>query len=194
MPRMVDRRANPRHGRARGRADRRRLQQGPRRRAAWRLREEPDGGYEGRHRYSSHWSRPLSRAWFLRLEAELGATVLHRVQRVYNGVAVLIDRDDLARVAEMPGVPRCTHCRRRVVNNAVSEPFIGAVEAWTKQPDRDRRRGDDRHHRHRHRLHSLRPRRSGSPRTTPPTNLTTSTTACFPTKGDRRVGLCGGHV
>ena len=77
-----------------------------------------------------------------RLEAELGATVLHRVQRVYNGVAVLIDRDDLARIAEMPGVRSVYPLPPPVVNNAVSVPFIGAVEAWTNDPDRHRRRGD----------------------------------------------------
>ncbi len=69
-----------------------------------------------------------------RLEAELGATVLHRVQRVYNGVAVLIDRDDLARLAEMPGVRAVYPLPPPILDNAVSVPFIGGVEAWTHDP------------------------------------------------------------
>ena len=70
----------------------------------------------------------------LRLEAELGATVLSRTQRVYNGVEVLVDRDDLAKIAAMPGVNAVYPLPPPILHNAVSVPFIGGVEAWTHDP------------------------------------------------------------
>ena len=69
-----------------------------------------------------------------RLEAELDATVLSSTQRVYNGVAVLVDRDDLAKIAAMPGVNAVYPLPPPILHNAVSVPFIGGVEAWTHDP------------------------------------------------------------
>lgn len=68
------------------------------------------------------------------LEAGLDAEVLFRVQRVYNGVAIRVDKERVAEIAALPGVRAVIPMAPPRLANATSVPHIGAVEAWIHDP------------------------------------------------------------
>ena len=70
----------------------------------------------------------------VQLEAEFDAEVLFRVQRVYNGVAVRIDRSRVSEIAALPGVRSVYPMIPPRLANDTSVPYIGAVEAWMHDP------------------------------------------------------------
>jgi subtilisin family serine protease len=64
-----------------------------------------------------------------------GATVLFRVQRVYNGISLRFDREDLdrsalERIVEIPGVRAVHLMAPPKLMNSTSVPHIGAPTAW----------------------------------------------------------------
>jgi subtilisin family serine protease len=62
--------------------------------------------------------------------AQLDATVLYRTQRVYNGVATLVDRAQLAALAHLPGVKAVHPLLPKTPDVARSAPHIGAPALW----------------------------------------------------------------
>ena len=62
--------------------------------------------------------------------AELDVPVLYRVQRVYNGIAVLAPVSAMASLAQIPGVAAVHRIHRKQPDNAVSVPFLGAPQLW----------------------------------------------------------------
>ncbi len=62
--------------------------------------------------------------------AKLNATVIYRVQRVYNGIAVKVDSNRLAAIAALPGVKALHPLISKQRNNSSSVPLIGAPQLW----------------------------------------------------------------
>jgi subtilisin family serine protease len=62
--------------------------------------------------------------------AQLNATVIYRVQRVYNGIAVKVDSNRLAEIARLPGVKALHPLINKQRNNSSSVPLIGAPQLW----------------------------------------------------------------
>ena len=63
------------------------------------------------------------------LEAS-GAQILYSTQRVYNGVAALVDPAELGRLSRLPGVSGIYPLVLHEPSNSTSVPFIGATEVW----------------------------------------------------------------
>ncbi|HLF25813.1 MAG TPA: S8 family serine peptidase [Anaerolineae bacterium] len=62
--------------------------------------------------------------------AQLDATILYRTQRVYNGVAVLVDASRLADIAQLPGVKAIHPLVPKHIDHTSSVPLIGAPQVW----------------------------------------------------------------
>ncbi len=60
----------------------------------------------------------------------LGAEILYRVQRVYNGIALKVDAAALDSLASLPGVRSIRRLIPKRLINSTSVPFIGAGKAW----------------------------------------------------------------
>lgn len=63
--------------------------------------------------------------------ATLDAKVIYRVQRVYNGIAVVVDAANLAKIAELPGVKAIHRLTPKTIDHTTSVPLIGAPQVWT---------------------------------------------------------------
>lgn len=61
----------------------------------------------------------------------MGATVLFRTQRVYNGIATQVPADKVTAVARLPGVRAIRPLTPVRLANASSVPFIGAPQLWS---------------------------------------------------------------
>ncbi|NJM08687.1 S8 family serine peptidase [Candidatus Gracilibacteria bacterium] len=66
----------------------------------------------------------------LRPLAKLNVTVLYQLQRVYNGIAVSVARDQLAALAQLPGVKGYHTLSKKFPLNSSGVPLIGAPEIW----------------------------------------------------------------
>ena len=64
------------------------------------------------------------------LPDQVGAALLYRVQRVYNGVAVEVDASQVEALRELPGVKDVHPLRPKRLANSTSVPFIGAPQVW----------------------------------------------------------------
>jgi subtilisin family serine protease len=62
--------------------------------------------------------------------ATIGATVIYRTQRVYNGIAVRVSADKLAEIRRLPGVKAIHPVSTKQLDNASSVPLIGAPQVW----------------------------------------------------------------
>jgi len=62
--------------------------------------------------------------------AQVDATVLYRTQRVYNGIALRIDRAHLAGLAQLPGVKAVHPLRPKTPDLTHSTPHIGGPALW----------------------------------------------------------------
>ena len=62
--------------------------------------------------------------------AGLGATVLYRTQRVYNGIAARVDASKLNEIAGLPGVKAIHPLIRHERSNESSVRLIGAPQLW----------------------------------------------------------------
>ncbi len=60
----------------------------------------------------------------------MDATVIYRTQRVYNGIAVLVDAKHLPDIAKLPGVKAVHRLIPKEIANWSSVPQIGAPELW----------------------------------------------------------------
>lgn len=61
---------------------------------------------------------------------EIGASVLYRAQRAYNGVAVEVDAAKLELLRALPGVKAVHPLVPKRLTNSTSVPFIGAPQVW----------------------------------------------------------------
>jgi subtilisin family serine protease len=64
------------------------------------------------------------------LADQVGAALLYRVQRVYNGVAVEVDAGQVEALRALPGVKDVHPLRPKRLANSTSVPFIGAPQVW----------------------------------------------------------------
>lgn len=62
--------------------------------------------------------------------AQLGAQVIYRTQRVYNGIAVRVDASRLEQIARLPGVRAIHPLIRHTPSLDSSVPLIGAPQLW----------------------------------------------------------------
>jgi subtilisin family serine protease len=62
--------------------------------------------------------------------AQANATVIYRVQRVYNGIAAIVDSRKLAEIAQLPGVKALHPLITKHLDNNSSVPLIGAQQLW----------------------------------------------------------------
>jgi 2',3'-cyclic-nucleotide 2'-phosphodiesterase (5'-nucleotidase family)/subtilisin family serine protease len=62
--------------------------------------------------------------------AKLDATVIYRVQRVYNGIAVRIDAAKVKDLEALPGVKAVHQIVSKTLDNWHSVPLIGAPQLW----------------------------------------------------------------
>jgi len=62
--------------------------------------------------------------------ARANATVIYRVQRVYNGIAARVDSSKLAEIAQLPGVKALHPLITKHLDNTSSVPLIGAPQLW----------------------------------------------------------------
>lgn len=62
--------------------------------------------------------------------AEMGATVIYRVQRVYNGIAVQVDASRLAEIRQLPNVKDVHTLIPEEIDHTTSVPLIGAPQVW----------------------------------------------------------------
>jgi subtilisin family serine protease len=62
--------------------------------------------------------------------AQLGARVIYRTQRVYNGIAAHVDAARLAEIARLPGVKAIHPQVKHSLNLDSSVPLIGAPQLW----------------------------------------------------------------
>jgi subtilisin family serine protease len=62
--------------------------------------------------------------------AAMGAEVLYRTQRVYNGIAAIVPADTLGQIAVLPGVKAIHPLPLHKADNTTSVPLIGAPELW----------------------------------------------------------------
>lgn len=60
----------------------------------------------------------------------LGARVLYRNQRVYNGIAIKIDAAQLTALRQLPGVKAVHALTPKTLDNASGVPLIGAPQVW----------------------------------------------------------------
>jgi subtilisin family serine protease len=60
----------------------------------------------------------------------IGAQVLYRAQRAYNGIAVEVDAGRLDAIRMLPGVKAVHPLVPKHATNSTSVPFIGAPQAW----------------------------------------------------------------
>ena len=64
--------------------------------------------------------------------AQLGANVIYRVQRAYNGIAVRVDAKQLAAISRLPGVAAIHPLVSKERSNTGSVPLIGAPTVWAQ--------------------------------------------------------------
>ncbi len=62
--------------------------------------------------------------------AQLGAQVLFRTQRVYNGIAAHVDASRLDQIARLPGVKAVHQLVKHYPSLSISTPLIGAPPLW----------------------------------------------------------------
>lgn len=60
----------------------------------------------------------------------INAKVIYRTQRVYNGIAVRVNANQLANIRRIPGVKAIHQLNTKSLDNASSVPLIGAPELW----------------------------------------------------------------
>lgn len=60
----------------------------------------------------------------------INAKVIYRTQRVYNGIAVRVNADQLANIRRISGVKAIHQLNTKYLENASSVPLIGAPELW----------------------------------------------------------------
>jgi subtilisin family serine protease len=66
-----------------------------------------------------------------RLESPaIGAKVLYRTQRVFNGIAVRVDAEKIDQIRELPGVTAVFPLIPHELDNSTSVPLIGAPALW----------------------------------------------------------------
>lgn len=58
------------------------------------------------------------------------ATILYRVQRVYNGIAITVDAARLAEIGKLEGVAAVHPLPAHTLDHATSVPLIGAPQLW----------------------------------------------------------------
>lgn len=63
------------------------------------------------------------------LEAK-GAEVTAQMQSAYNGIQATLPANEIAAVAELPGVVAVHSAGRHTIDNAVSVPFLGVPQVW----------------------------------------------------------------
>lgn len=66
----------------------------------------------------------------LRSIAALDTTVLYRLQRVYNGIALQVDASKLVELARLPGVKAVHPLQHHYRDHTTSVPLIGAPGVW----------------------------------------------------------------
>ncbi len=59
-----------------------------------------------------------------------GAIELYRVQKVFNGIAILVSADQIAPLRAVPGVRSVHPIEMDVPTNATSVPFLGTPQVW----------------------------------------------------------------
>jgi subtilisin family serine protease len=64
--------------------------------------------------------------------ANIGASVIYRTQRVYNGIAVRVNANKLVEIRRLPGVKAIHPLSTKYLENASSVPLIGAPEVWNR--------------------------------------------------------------
>ena len=62
--------------------------------------------------------------------SQVGASVIYRTQRVYNGIAVTVDASKLQQIARLPHVKALHLLVPKHLDNASSVPLIGAPSVW----------------------------------------------------------------
>lgn len=62
--------------------------------------------------------------------SSLGAQEIYRTQRVYNGIAVLVDSRQIAEIEGLPGVKAVHPLIPHTVDTSRSVPFLGIPETW----------------------------------------------------------------
>jgi hypothetical protein len=62
--------------------------------------------------------------------ARANARLIYRVQRVYNGIAAIVDSSKLAEIAGLPGVKAIHPLITKHLDNSSSVPLIGAPQLW----------------------------------------------------------------
>ncbi|MEI6046941.1 MAG: S8 family serine peptidase, partial [Chloroflexota bacterium] len=62
---------------------------------------------------------------------EIGAKVIYRVQKLYNGLALQLDAKNIEKLSHLPGVKAVHPLPLHYRANASSVPLIGAPTAWT---------------------------------------------------------------
>jgi subtilisin family serine protease len=60
----------------------------------------------------------------------INAKVIYRTQRVYNGIAVRVNANQLVNIRRLPGVKAIHQLNTKQLDNASSVPLIGAPELW----------------------------------------------------------------
>jgi subtilisin family serine protease len=56
--------------------------------------------------------------------------ILYRTQRIYNGIAAIIDARDLAAIRQLPGIKAVHPLISKAIDNWHSVPLIGAPQVW----------------------------------------------------------------
>jgi subtilisin family serine protease len=82
----------------------------------------------------------ISQAQIARIEAAqqdllaalklFNATILYRTQRVYNGIATIVETSNLATIRQLPGVKAVHPLISKSLDNWHSVPLIGAPQVW----------------------------------------------------------------
>jgi subtilisin family serine protease/photosystem II stability/assembly factor-like uncharacterized protein len=62
--------------------------------------------------------------------AKLNAHILYRLQKVYNGIALTIDRSALPELAKLPGVKAIHELTPKALSDTSSADLIGALKLW----------------------------------------------------------------
>ncbi len=62
--------------------------------------------------------------------AAMDAKIVYRVQRVYNGIAVYVDANQLDKILELPGVLAVHPLITKYLDHTTSVPLIGAPTVW----------------------------------------------------------------
>ena len=63
-------------------------------------------------------------------KSKIDATVIYRVQRVYNGIAVRVDASKLPQIRKMAGVKSVLPITKKFMDTSTSVPHVRAPEAW----------------------------------------------------------------